>query len=69
LAPARSAQLLLAEPDPAIAMPLQQLHVRQIANTWHADGGGNRRRHEGEDLFAPEGTLLHRCPHLSLHKG
>ena len=39
-------------------MPLQQVQKKQIANTWHAPRGSNRR-HEGQDIFAPRGTPVY----------
>jgi murein DD-endopeptidase MepM/ murein hydrolase activator NlpD len=49
------AQLYTKDPDKKLAMPLEDVSTRQIANTWHAprDGG---RLHEGQDIFAPRGT-------------
>ena len=35
-------------------MPVQ-VSKNQVANTWHAPRGANRR-HEGQDIFAPRGT-------------
>lgn len=49
------AQLYTKDPDKKLAMPLEDISTKQIANTWHAprDGG---RLHEGQDIFAPRGT-------------
>lgn len=49
------AQLYTREPDQKLAMPVQDVSKKQIANTWHAprDAG---RLHEGQDIFAPQGT-------------
>jgi murein DD-endopeptidase MepM/ murein hydrolase activator NlpD len=49
------AQLYTKEPDQKLAMPVQDVSKKQIANTWHAprDAG---RLHEGQDIFAPQGT-------------
>ncbi|MFN2515823.1 MAG: M23 family metallopeptidase [Pyrinomonadaceae bacterium] len=49
------AQLYTKDPDKKLAMPVQDVSKRQIANTWHAprDVG---RLHEGQDIFAPRGT-------------
>jgi murein DD-endopeptidase MepM/ murein hydrolase activator NlpD len=49
------ARLYTKEPDAKIAMPLEDVSKRQIANTWHAPRG-NDRLHEGQDIFAPRGT-------------
>jgi len=49
------AQLYTKDPDKKLAMPVQDVSKKQIANTWHAprDGG---RLHEGQDIFALRGT-------------
>lgn len=49
------AQLYTKDPDKKLAMPLEDVSTKQIANTWHEprDGG---RLHEGQDIFAPRGT-------------
>jgi murein DD-endopeptidase MepM/ murein hydrolase activator NlpD len=54
---AHVAQLYTREPDKKLAMPLQDVEKKRIANTWHAprDGG---RLHEGQDIFAPRGTPI-----------
>ena len=51
------AQLYTKDPDKKLAMPVQDVSKKQIANTWHAprDGG---RLHEGQDIFAPRGTAV-----------
>jgi murein DD-endopeptidase MepM/ murein hydrolase activator NlpD len=51
------AQLYTREPDKKLAMPVQDVEKKAIANTWHAprDGG---RLHEGQDIFAPRGTPI-----------
>ncbi len=49
------AQLYTQEPEPTIAMPVQDVSRTQIANTWHAPRGTDRL-HEGQDIFAPSGT-------------
>ena len=60
---ARVAKLYTQEPDSKIAMPLQDVSKKAIANTWHAPRGTGRL-HEGQDIFAPRGT-----PILSATKG
>jgi murein DD-endopeptidase MepM/ murein hydrolase activator NlpD len=52
---ARVARLYTEEPDRKIAMPLEDVSKRQIADTWGAPRGTGRR-HEGQDIFAPKGT-------------
>ena len=49
------AQLYAKDPDKQIAMPLKDVSKSQIANTWHA-ARGTDRLHEGQDIFAPQGT-------------
>ena len=54
---ARVARLYTQEPDSRIAMPFRDVNKRQIADTWGAPRGTNRR-HEGQDIFAPKGTPI-----------
>lgn len=54
---ARIARLYTQEPDSRIAMPLQDVTKRQVADTWGAPRGMGRR-HEGQDIFAPKGTPI-----------
>ena len=54
---ARVARLYTQEPDSKIAMPLQDVTRRNIADTWGAPRGVGRR-HEGQDIFAPKGTPI-----------
>ena len=54
---ARVARLYTQEPDSRIAMPLQDVTKRKIADTWGAPRGVGRR-HEGQDIFAPKGTPI-----------
>ena len=54
---ARVAKLYTQEPDSRIAMPLQDVTRRQVADTWGAPRGVGRR-HEGQDIFAPRGTPI-----------
>ena len=54
---ARVARLYTQEPDSRIAMPLQDVTKRRIADTWGAPRGDGRR-HEGQDIFAPRGTPI-----------
>ena len=60
---ARVARLSMQEPDRKLAMPLEDVAKRQIADTWHAPRGTDRL-HEGQDIFAPKGT-----PVLSATRG
>jgi murein DD-endopeptidase MepM/ murein hydrolase activator NlpD len=45
------------EPSPTLLMPIPQVSVGSVANTWggQRDGG---RVHEGQDIFAPMGTAI-----------
>jgi peptidoglycan LD-endopeptidase LytH len=49
------AQLYTKDPDKKLAMPVQNVLTKQVANTWHAPRDGSRL-HEGQDIFAPRGT-------------
>lgn len=52
------AGLYTRDPDRKLAMPLAEVETSQVANTWHAPRGGNRL-HEGQDIFAPQGTPIY----------
>ena len=54
---ANIARLYTQTPDTRLAMPLTAVSKRQIADTWHAPRGTDRV-HEGQDIFAPEGTPI-----------
>lgn len=60
---ARVAKLYTQTPDTRLAMPLEDVSRREVADTWQAPRGTGRR-HEGQDIFAPRGT-----PILSATKG
>lgn len=53
----RVAKLHTQEPDTRIAMPLENISKRQIADTWQAPRGVDRK-HEGQDIFAARGTPI-----------
>lgn len=53
----RVARLYTQEPDTKIAMPLEDVRKKEIADTWQAPRGVDRR-HEGQDIFAPRGTPI-----------
>jgi len=54
---ARVAKLYVQSPDTKLAMPLEDVSKRAIADTWQAPRG-TARRHEGQDIFAPRGTPI-----------
>jgi peptidoglycan LD-endopeptidase LytH len=47
-----------AEPDTNLFMPVEGITVSQITDTWGAPRG-NGRVHEGQDIFASEGTPIY----------
>jgi peptidoglycan LD-endopeptidase LytH len=54
---ARIVKLYTQAPDTKLAMPLENVAKREIADTWQA-ARGDGRRHEGQDIFAPRGTPI-----------
>ena len=54
---ARVAKLYTQDPDTRLAMPLEQISRKDVADTWQAPRGTDRR-HEGQDIFAPKGTPI-----------
>jgi murein DD-endopeptidase MepM/ murein hydrolase activator NlpD len=54
----RYRQLLQAEPDRAILVPVKGVNTQQIADTFGAPRPGGRQ-HEGQDIFAPKGTPIY----------
>jgi len=54
----RVAQLFTKDAPDHIAMPLENVSKKQVANTWHALRGRDRL-HEGQDIFAPRGTPIY----------
>lgn len=53
----RILKLYTQEPDTRLAMPLEDVRKKEIADTWQAARGENRK-HEGQDIFAPRGTPI-----------
>ena len=51
------ARLYTKSPDQVLAMPVQDVKKKQVANTWHAPRGADRK-HQGQDIFAPRGTPI-----------
>ena len=54
---ARVAKLYTQSPDTKIAMPLEDVSRKEVADTWGAPRGVGRR-HEGQDIFAAKGTPI-----------
>lgn len=52
------AQLYTKNPDRKLAMPLLEVEKAGITNTWLAPRGSHRL-HEGQDIFAPQGTPIY----------
>jgi peptidoglycan LD-endopeptidase LytH len=52
------ARLYASDPPAKISMPVPGVTKKQIANTWKAPRGRNRR-HEGQDIFAKRGTPIY----------
>ena len=52
------ARLYTRDPDTRLAMPVQDVTKKQVANTWGAPRGTDRT-HEGQDIFAPKGTPIY----------
>jgi murein DD-endopeptidase MepM/ murein hydrolase activator NlpD len=53
----RVLKLYTQEPDTRLAMPLEDVRKKAIADTWQAPRGVGRK-HEGQDIFAPRGTPI-----------
>jgi len=54
---ARVARLYTRSPDTKLAMPLENISKKEVADTWQAPRGDGRR-HEGQDIFAARGTPI-----------
>ncbi len=54
---ARVAKLYTQSAESRIAMPLEDVSRREVADTWQAPRGTGRR-HEGQDIFAAKGTPI-----------
>ena len=53
----RVLKLYTQDPDTRLAMPLEDVRKKAIADTWQAARGVGRK-HEGQDIFAPRGTPI-----------
>jgi murein DD-endopeptidase MepM/ murein hydrolase activator NlpD len=51
------ARLYAMKPDSQLVMPIKGVSRRDIADTWHAARGSDRK-HEGQDIFARLGTSV-----------
>ena len=49
-------KLLREEPDEELLMPVLGIRVENVTDTWHEPRGN--RLHEGQDIFAPRGTIV-----------
>jgi len=54
---ARILKLYTQDPDTKLAMPLEDIRKKAIADTWQAPRGDGRK-HEGQDIFAARGTPI-----------
>ncbi len=54
---ARILKLYTQSPDTRLAMPLEDVRKKAIADTWAA-ARGDGRKHEGQDIFADRGTPI-----------
>ena len=58
LSQARYAHLITRPADEKIRVPVRTVTKKQIADTWQATRGADRK-HQGQDIFAPKGTPIH----------
>ena len=54
----RYRSLINKPPDAKISIPIRGIRVQQIADTWGAARGADRK-HEGQDIFAPRNTPIY----------
>ena len=55
--PFKVALLYAKETDRELAVPVEGVSVKKIKGSWHAPRSGGRL-HEGQDIFAPRGTIV-----------
>lgn len=55
--PLKIARLNMYPPDKEIIMPVYDVQINQISDSWHAPRPDDRL-HEGQDIFAPRGTPI-----------
>lgn len=55
---ARYWELMNKEPEARIAIPIRGVRSQQIADTWGAKRGADRK-HQGQDIFAPRNTPIY----------
>lgn len=56
--PFKLATLYLEAPPEQLAMPIKTVAAKRVKDTWHAPRPGHRL-HEGQDIFAPQGTAIY----------
>jgi murein DD-endopeptidase MepM/ murein hydrolase activator NlpD len=58
IAPLRYASLLASAPEEKIQIPIRQIKIKQISDTFQAPRGRDRL-HQGQDIFAPRNTPVY----------
>ena len=56
--PFKVALLYAEEPEREIAVPVDGVRLSHVRDSWHAPRSG-MRLHEGQDIFAERGTIVH----------
>ena len=54
----KNARLYMKEPDRKLIMPVRNVRVKKVNDSWHAPRDGERI-HQGQDIFAPRGTPVY----------
>lgn len=60
--PFKIGALYAKEPDRELVVPVENVRVKQIGDSWHAPRSGGRH-HEGQDIFARRGTSVYSATH------